>query len=154
MARSHSKTWSYVGREYLLSFTVAFLFFFFLFFLNQILVMAEEIFSKKVAFWDVLRLILYSLPVVIAFSFPVRLPGRGPDGGGPAGLGQRAAGLRVPRRAPAPAPRAPAHPRDGVLPGFLRHERLLHAAGKPAVRRDLPPRSCTPIPRWSWSPTR
>ncbi len=70
MARTHRRTWIYVGREYLLSFVVAFLFFFFLFFLNQILVMAEEIFSKKVAFWDVVRLILYSLPVVIAFSFP------------------------------------------------------------------------------------
>ena len=44
--------------------------YFFLFFLNQILVMAEEIFSKKVAFWDVVRLILYSLPIVCAFSFP------------------------------------------------------------------------------------
>ena len=70
MLLSHSKTWRYVGREYLLSFTIAFLFFFFLFFLNQVLVMAEEIFSKKVAFWDVVRLIVYSLPVVIAFSFP------------------------------------------------------------------------------------
>jgi lipopolysaccharide export system permease protein len=70
MLLSHSKTWRYVGREYLLSFTIAFLFFFFLFFLNQVLVMAEEIFSKKVAFLDVLQLILYSLPVVIAFSFP------------------------------------------------------------------------------------
>ena len=70
MSSSHRKIWRYVGREYLLAFVVAFLFFFFLFFLNQILVMAEEIFSKKVAFWDVVKLILYSLPVVIAFSFP------------------------------------------------------------------------------------
>jgi lipopolysaccharide export system permease protein len=70
MARSHRLTWRYVGREYLISFVVAFLFFFFLFFLNQILVMAEEIFSKKVAFWDVMRLIVYSLPIVVAFSFP------------------------------------------------------------------------------------
>jgi lipopolysaccharide export system permease protein len=70
MARTHKLTWVYIGREYIISFVVAFLFFFFLFFLNQILVMAEEIFSKKVAFWDVVRLILYSLPVVIAFSFP------------------------------------------------------------------------------------
>jgi lipopolysaccharide export system permease protein len=70
MARSHRRTGLYVGREYLLAFIVAFLFFFFIFFLNQILIMAEEIFSKKVAFWDVLRLILYSLPVVFAFSFP------------------------------------------------------------------------------------
>ncbi len=70
MSSSHRRTWTYVGKEFLLSFAIAFLFFFFLFFLNQVLVMAEEIFSKKVAFWDVLRLILYSLPVVIAFSFP------------------------------------------------------------------------------------
>jgi lipopolysaccharide export system permease protein len=70
MARSHRKTWLYIGREYFLSFGVAFLFFFFLFFLNQVLVMAEEIFSKKVAFWDVLKLVIYSMPVVIAFSFP------------------------------------------------------------------------------------
>ena len=70
MARTHRITWLYVGREYIMSFVVAFLFFFFLFFLNQILVMAEEIFSKKVAFWDVLRLIVFSLPIVIAFSFP------------------------------------------------------------------------------------
>jgi lipopolysaccharide export system permease protein len=70
MLLSHSKTWRYIGREFFISFSVAFLFFFFLFFLNQILVMAEEIFAKKVAFWDVLKLILYSMPVVIAFSFP------------------------------------------------------------------------------------
>jgi len=70
MARSHRTTWLYVGREYLLAFSVSFLFFFFLFFINQILVMAEEIFSKKVALWDVVRLIVYSLPLVIAFSFP------------------------------------------------------------------------------------
>jgi lipopolysaccharide export system permease protein len=70
MARTHRTTWLYVGREYIMSFIVAFLFFFFLFFINQILVMAEEIFSKKVAFWDVLRLIVFSLPIVIAFSFP------------------------------------------------------------------------------------
>ena len=70
MARSHRIAWTYVGKEFLLAFLVAFLFFFFLFFLNQILVMAEEIFSKKVAFWDVVRLILYSLPIVCAFSFP------------------------------------------------------------------------------------
>jgi lipopolysaccharide export system permease protein len=69
-AGSHWKTWLYIGREYFLSFGVAFLFFFFLFFLNQVLVMAEEIFAKKVAFWDVLKLVIYSMPVVIAFSFP------------------------------------------------------------------------------------
>ncbi len=70
MARSHRRIWIYVGREYVFSFAVAFLFFFFLFFINQILVMAEQIFSKKVPLWDVVQLVLYSFPVVIAFSFP------------------------------------------------------------------------------------
>jgi lipopolysaccharide export system permease protein len=70
MPRNHSKAWLYVGREYVLSFTIAFLFFFFLFFINQILVMAEVIFSKKVAFWDVVKLIAFSLPIVVAFAFP------------------------------------------------------------------------------------
>jgi lipopolysaccharide export system permease protein len=70
MARSHSRIWRYVAREFLLSFAVAFLFFFFIFFLNQILVMAEQIFSRKVPLWDVVQLIVFSLPVVFAFSFP------------------------------------------------------------------------------------
>ena len=70
MARSYRRTYSYIAKEFLLSFSVAFLFFFFIFFLNQILVMAEEIFSKKVPFWDVVLLVIYSLPIVIAFSFP------------------------------------------------------------------------------------
>ena len=60
----------YVVQEFLFSFLVAFLFFFFIFFVNQLLVMAEEIFSKKVPFWDVLRFILYSLPSILALSFP------------------------------------------------------------------------------------
>jgi lipopolysaccharide export system permease protein len=70
MARSFRRTWLYVGREFLFSFIVSFLFFFFIFFINQILVMAEEIFAKRVPFWDVVRLIGYSLPWVVALSFP------------------------------------------------------------------------------------
>jgi lipopolysaccharide export system permease protein len=70
MPRSHKRTWLYVGREFLLAFSVAFLFFFFIFFVNQILVMAEEIFAKRVPFWDVVRLVVYSLPWVVMMSFP------------------------------------------------------------------------------------
>ncbi len=70
MRRSYRRTWFYVGKEFVFSFLVAFLFFFFIFFINQILLMAEQIFSKKVPFWDVLKLILYSLPFVVALSFP------------------------------------------------------------------------------------
>ncbi len=68
---SQSKTiFFYVIREYLLSFLIAFSFFFFIFFINQILLMAEEILSKNVPFWDVVRLIVYSFPAIISFSFP------------------------------------------------------------------------------------
>jgi lipopolysaccharide export system permease protein len=70
MARSHRRTWLYAGREFFLSFSVAFLFFFFIFFVNQILVMAEEVFAKRVPFWDVVRLVAYSLPWVVMMSFP------------------------------------------------------------------------------------
>jgi lipopolysaccharide export system permease protein len=70
MGRSFKRTWFYVGKEFFFSFIVAFLFFFFIFFINQILLMAEQIFSKKVPFWDVVKLIIYSLPFVVALSFP------------------------------------------------------------------------------------
>lgn len=68
--RRYTKTWIYVGREYLFSFTVAFLFFFFIFFVNQILLYAETIFAKKVPFVEVMLFIVYNLPVVIALAFP------------------------------------------------------------------------------------
>ncbi len=60
----------YVIREFLLSFGVAFSFFFFAFFINQILLLAEDILTKDVPLGDVLRLILYSLPAIVALSFP------------------------------------------------------------------------------------
>ncbi len=60
----------YIAREYLLSFLVAFLFFFAIFFINQLLLLAEEILSKDVAFIDVVLLIIYSLPAIITFTFP------------------------------------------------------------------------------------
>ena len=70
MLRSYRRVYLYVSSEFLLSFVVAFLFFFFFFFINQLLVMAEEIFSKKVPMKDVFLLIVYSLPAIVALSFP------------------------------------------------------------------------------------
>ena len=70
MFRSFRKISFYVAREFIFSFFVAFLFFFFIFFVNQLLVMAEEIFSKKVPIWDVVLLVVYSLPAIVALSFP------------------------------------------------------------------------------------
>ncbi len=68
--RIHSTLWSYIGKEFLLSFFVSFLFFFIIFFINQLLLMAEDILSKKAPIGDVARLVLYATPAIIAMSFP------------------------------------------------------------------------------------
>jgi lipopolysaccharide export system permease protein len=70
MKRRYWVLYSYVGREFIFSFLVAFLFFFFIFFVNQILLLAENILSKRVPFTDVLLLIFYSLPLILSLSFP------------------------------------------------------------------------------------
>ncbi len=68
--RSYRKIYGYIGSEFIFSTLTAFLFFFCVFFINQLLLLAEEILSKKVPFLDVSRLILYSLPAIVAFSAP------------------------------------------------------------------------------------
>jgi len=60
----------YILTEALFSFFIAFLFFFFIFFVNQILLMAKEVLTKHVPFYQVALLILYSLPSIIAMSAP------------------------------------------------------------------------------------
>jgi len=66
-----SKTiFRYVLTETLFSFSICFLFFFFTFFVNQILLMAQEVLTKHVPFDQVALLILFSLPTVIAMSAP------------------------------------------------------------------------------------
>lgn len=60
----------YIVSEFLFSFFIAFLFFFFIFFVNQLLLLAEEILSKRVSFTNVARLIIFSLPAILAFTFP------------------------------------------------------------------------------------
>jgi lipopolysaccharide export system permease protein len=49
---------------------VCFLFFFIIFFINQLLLMAEDILSRKAAFMDVFRLVIFAMPAIIAMSFP------------------------------------------------------------------------------------
>jgi lipopolysaccharide export system permease protein len=66
-----SKTiFHYILTEMLFSFIICFCFFFFIFFVNQILLMAKEILTKRVPFNQVALLILFSLPTVIAMSAP------------------------------------------------------------------------------------
>lgn len=60
----------YLMKELFLYFFVAFLFFFMVFFVNQILLVAENILKKRVPVMDVMRLITYSLPMIIAQSAP------------------------------------------------------------------------------------
>lgn len=60
----------YLLKELWLFFIVAFLFFFMIFFVNQFLLLAENILKQRVPVWDVVRLIVYGLPFVIAQSAP------------------------------------------------------------------------------------
>jgi lipopolysaccharide export system permease protein len=60
----------YLLKETLFAFFVSFLFFFIIFFVNQLLLMAREILSKKVPFQQVALLVMYSIPSVIALSTP------------------------------------------------------------------------------------
>jgi lipopolysaccharide export system permease protein len=60
----------YLFRETMFAFLVSFLFFFFIFFVNQLLLMAQEILTKKVPLPQVTLLVLYSLPQIIAMSTP------------------------------------------------------------------------------------
>ncbi|MCL2441982.1 MAG: LptF/LptG family permease [Treponema sp.] len=56
--------------EMFFAFVICFGFFFFIFFVNQILLLAKEVLEKRVPFNQVALLILFSLPTVIAMSAP------------------------------------------------------------------------------------
>ncbi len=62
--------YKYITKEYLFSFIVCFFFFFFIFFVNQILLLAEHILSKKIPVRDVLLLLVYFMPAMVSLSFP------------------------------------------------------------------------------------
>ena len=60
----------YLVRELFLYFAICFAFFFVVFFVNQILLMAEEVLRQRVPVYTVARLVAYSLPGIIAQSAP------------------------------------------------------------------------------------
>ena len=60
----------YILRELLLYFAVMYLFFFLIFFVNQIMLFMKQLLGKRIPFADVMRLIVYSLPFIIAQSAP------------------------------------------------------------------------------------
>lgn len=60
----------YLLRDLFLYFFVSFLFFFMIFFVNQILLKGEELLAKSAPFGDVVKVMVYSLPFIIAQSAP------------------------------------------------------------------------------------
>jgi lipopolysaccharide export system permease protein len=60
----------YLVRDTLFAFFVSFLFFFGVFFVNQLLLMAQQILSKHVPLYQVALLVFYALPQIIAMSAP------------------------------------------------------------------------------------
>jgi lipopolysaccharide export system permease protein len=60
----------YLLKELTLYFSIAFLFFFIVFFCNQILLVAESILKQRVPLFQVIKLMTYSLPFIIAQSAP------------------------------------------------------------------------------------
>lgn len=69
LPKSHV-VYRYLSRELLVYFSIAFLFFFAVFFVNQILLTIEELLKQRVPLKDVLRLIWYSLPSIVATASP------------------------------------------------------------------------------------
>jgi lipopolysaccharide export system permease protein len=60
----------YFIKDTLFSFSVSFLFFFGIFFVNQLLLMAQQILTKHVPLFQVVLLVFYALPQIIALSAP------------------------------------------------------------------------------------
>lgn len=60
----------YLVKDILFSFLVSFLFFFAVFFVNQLLLMAQQILTKHVPIHQVILLVFFALPQVIALSTP------------------------------------------------------------------------------------
>jgi len=60
----------YFVREVLTAFGVSFLVFFLLFFLNQMLLLADQVLSKKAPWEQVVVLVVASLPSVLALTAP------------------------------------------------------------------------------------
>ncbi|AEC01829.1 LptF/LptG family permease [Parasphaerochaeta coccoides] len=60
----------YIVKEFLASFAVAFTFFFFIFFVNQILLLIQRVMVKNVSVADMLTLVVLSIPQFLIYTFP------------------------------------------------------------------------------------
>ncbi|NQT58003.1 MAG: YjgP/YjgQ family permease [Bacteroidetes bacterium] len=68
--QGYTTLYVYISKEYIFAFFVSFSFFFSIFFINQLLVIAKNILIANVDIIDVFRIILYSIPVILSFTFP------------------------------------------------------------------------------------
>ena len=66
----YRKLEGYISGEFLFTFFVCFLFYFLIFMLNQLLLLAKQILAKGIPLDSVLLLIFYSLPAFITLSVP------------------------------------------------------------------------------------
>ncbi|MCL2792629.1 MAG: LptF/LptG family permease [Spirochaetaceae bacterium] len=70
MIKSIPIYYKYISKELLISFVACFILFFFLFFANQILYLAERILSARIPLIDVVLLLVYFMPNMISLAFP------------------------------------------------------------------------------------
>lgn len=60
----------YITHEFIFTFIVCFLFYFFIFFLNQVLLMAQDILAKGIPVVTVLLLMVYAMPTYLVLTIP------------------------------------------------------------------------------------
>ncbi len=61
---------AFISKEYILAFLVSFVFFFFIFFINQILLLAKRILLSNVDFFTMVNLVVLAIPQFLLYTFP------------------------------------------------------------------------------------
>ena len=66
----YSLLFRYISREFLISFSVAFVFFFLIFFVNSILLLVQRILLKNITFLTMLEMVALSMPQFLIYTIP------------------------------------------------------------------------------------
>lgn len=67
---SYRLIYSYIAKEFALSFLVSFTFFFFIFFINQLLLMLKNVSVESLSIRVMLELVILSIPQFLIYTFP------------------------------------------------------------------------------------
>jgi len=70
LKRTHLTMYKYIAKEFIFAFLISFSFFFIIFFINQILLLAQQILEKRAPVFQVLLLLFFAMPTFVAMSFP------------------------------------------------------------------------------------